>query len=68
MAQEPDTDELAADLHRGIALIARRLMQQQGPGALSLPERAVLSRLDRGARLRRQSWPEPSRSLPRRWG
>lgn len=35
-------------LYAGIALAARRLRQVQVPGELSLPERAALSRLDRG--------------------
>jgi DNA-binding MarR family transcriptional regulator len=47
MVQSPNIDELAADLRHGIALISRRLMQTPAPGALTLPERAALSRLDR---------------------
>jgi DNA-binding MarR family transcriptional regulator len=47
MVQGPNIDELAADLRHGIALISRRLMQTPAPGALTLPERAALSRLDR---------------------
>ena len=47
MVQNPNIDELAAGLSHGTALIARRLMRTPAPGALSLPERAVLSRLDR---------------------
>jgi len=47
MVQSPNIDQLAADLRHGIALISRRLMQTPAPGALTLPERAALSRLDR---------------------
>jgi DNA-binding MarR family transcriptional regulator len=43
-----DVGDLAAELYEGIALAARRLRQVQVPGELSLPERAALSRLDRG--------------------
>ncbi|WP_236792615.1 MarR family winged helix-turn-helix transcriptional regulator [Amycolatopsis sp. GM8] len=41
-------DELAARLYGGMGLTARRLRQLHAPGDLTLPERAVLARLDRG--------------------
>jgi DNA-binding MarR family transcriptional regulator len=43
-----NVSDLGAELYEGIALAARRLRQVQVPGELSLPERAALSRLDRG--------------------
>jgi DNA-binding MarR family transcriptional regulator len=48
MARRSTVDELAADLFDGISLVLRRIQQLQAPGALTLPERAALSRLDRG--------------------
>ncbi|TGD84928.1 MarR family transcriptional regulator [Mycolicibacterium sp. CH28] len=48
MAQSPDVNELGAQLYRDIALIVRRIKRLQVPGQLTLPERAALSRLDRG--------------------
>jgi DNA-binding MarR family transcriptional regulator len=48
MARSVDVGDLAAELYDGIALAARRLRLVQVPGELSLPERAALSRLDRG--------------------
>jgi DNA-binding MarR family transcriptional regulator len=47
MVRSVDVDDLAGDLYEGIALTARRLRQVQTAGELPLPERAVLSRLDR---------------------
>lgn len=41
-------DDLAVALYNGVSQIARRLRQLQAPGELSLPERAALTRLDRG--------------------
>jgi hypothetical protein len=48
VAGSVDVDDLAAALYDGIALAARRLRQVKAAGELSLPERAALSRLDRG--------------------
>src|SRR5262245_37843625 len=49
MADEPkQVDELAAALYGGIGLLARRLRQAPVPGELTLPERSVLARLNRG--------------------
>jgi len=47
MTREPDTEDLAVALYDGVSAIARRLRHTQAPGALSLPERAALGRLDR---------------------
>lgn len=47
MVRSVDVDDLAGELYEGIALTARRLRQVQVAGELPLPERAVLSRLDR---------------------
>lgn len=47
MAHGPDVDDLAAALYDGISLFVRSLRQVHAPGGLSLPERSVLSRLDR---------------------
>src|ERR1700750_409025 len=47
MSRSVDVGDLAAELYEGIALAARRLRQVQVAGELPLPERAVLSRLDR---------------------
>lgn len=48
MARRSTVDELAAELFDGISLVLRRIQQLQAPGTLTLPERAALSRLDRG--------------------
>ncbi|AIA08230.1 MULTISPECIES: MarR family winged helix-turn-helix transcriptional regulator [Streptomyces] len=48
MTRSSDVDDLAGVLYGSIGLLARRLRQVQEPGALSLPERAALARLDRG--------------------
>jgi DNA-binding MarR family transcriptional regulator len=48
MVRSVNVGDLGAVLYEGIALAARRLRQVQVPGELSLPERAALSRLDRG--------------------
>ncbi|BBY65863.1 MarR family winged helix-turn-helix transcriptional regulator [Mycolicibacterium helvum] len=48
MTRRPDPNEIGALLYRNIALIASRVKRLQAPGQLSLPERAALSRLDRG--------------------
>jgi|SRR5690349_13577410 len=48
MVESPTTEHVAAALFGGIALITRRVRQLQAPGALTLPERAALERLDRG--------------------
>lgn len=47
MVRIVDVDDLAGELYEGIALTARRMRQVQVAGELPLPERAVLSRLDR---------------------
>jgi DNA-binding MarR family transcriptional regulator len=46
MVRNPSVENLAETLYGGISLLARRL-RQQAPTGLSLPERSVLSRLDR---------------------
>ena len=48
MVRDPDTDDLAVALYDGVSAVARRLRQGHTPGALSLPERSALARLDRG--------------------
>ncbi|MFE6686936.1 MarR family winged helix-turn-helix transcriptional regulator [Streptomyces sp. NPDC057743] len=48
MTDSSDVDDLAGALYGSIGLLARRLRQLQAPGELTLPERAALSRLDRG--------------------
>ncbi|TLH66375.1 MarR family transcriptional regulator [Mycolicibacterium aubagnense] len=48
MVQDLNADELGAALFSGIALITRRVRHLQAPGELTVPERAALSRLDRG--------------------
>jgi DNA-binding MarR family transcriptional regulator len=47
MADDQETEELAAALYADISLCARRLRQVPQPGGLTLPERAAMSRLDR---------------------
>lgn len=48
MANEPNVDELAAALYGIVGLLGRRLRRSPVPGELTLPERSVLARLDRG--------------------
>lgn len=48
MADDRRPEELAAGLYAGLGLVLRRLRKLQAPGEPSLPERAALSRLDRG--------------------
>ena len=48
MAREVDVDEVAESLLAGVASLVRRVRQLPAEGDLTLPERAALSRLDRG--------------------
>ncbi|HEX4225437.1 MAG TPA: hypothetical protein VHZ97_23940 [Pseudonocardiaceae bacterium] len=48
MARRSTVDELAGELFDGISLVVRRLRQLRAPEEPSLPERAALSRLNRG--------------------
>lgn len=47
MAESVSADDLGAVLYDSIRLVARRLRHAPVPGEPSLPERSVLSRLDR---------------------
>ncbi|MFJ4658885.1 MarR family winged helix-turn-helix transcriptional regulator [Nocardia sp. NPDC088792] len=46
--EAPDLRDVAAGLRGGIGLVVRRLRQAQSDGGLTLPERSLLGRLDRG--------------------
>lgn len=46
MAQNPTPDDVAPALFRAFAVIAYRVRQLRTPGQLTLPERAVLARID----------------------
>src|ERR1700761_3671132 len=48
MAHDPDVLEVASALLVSVGLLRRRLRQLQADGELTLPETAVLARLDRG--------------------
>jgi DNA-binding MarR family transcriptional regulator len=48
VTSHPEVDEVAAALHVSVGLLLRRLRQAQVHGELTLPERAALTRLDRG--------------------
>lgn len=45
---DPDVEQVAAALQVSVGLLRRRLRQAPSPGDLTLPEVAVLARLDRG--------------------
>jgi DNA-binding MarR family transcriptional regulator len=47
-AQQSTPEEVAVALRLSVGLLVRRLRQVQGEGELTLPETAVLARLDRG--------------------
>ena len=46
--EEPDLQNVAAELRASISLLLRRMRQVQVVGELTLPERSALARLDRG--------------------
>jgi DNA-binding MarR family transcriptional regulator len=46
--EEPDLQNVAAELRASISLLLRRMRQVQVAGELTLPERSALARLDRG--------------------
>ena len=48
MRDDPDAGEVAGALRTSIGLLVRRLRQLKAEGELTLPESAVLARLDRG--------------------
>jgi DNA-binding MarR family transcriptional regulator len=48
MTREPDVSDVAVALRDSIGLLLRRMRQQQPDGALTLPEGAAMTRLNRG--------------------
>ena len=48
MTREPDVSDVAVALRDSIGLLLRRMRQQQPDGALTLPESAAMTRLNRG--------------------
>jgi DNA-binding MarR family transcriptional regulator len=48
MMREPDVSDVAVALRDSIGLLLRRMRQQQPDGALTLPEGAAMTRLNRG--------------------
>ncbi|MEN3361372.1 MAG: hypothetical protein V7637_5354 [Mycobacteriales bacterium] len=48
MDADPDVEQIAGALRMSIGLLLRRLRQVQDDGELTLPQSAVLARLDRG--------------------
>ena len=48
MTREPDVSDVAVALRDSIGLLLRRMRQQRPDGALTLPESAAMTRLNRG--------------------
>ena len=48
MTREPDVSDVAVALRDSIGLLLRRMRQQRPDGALTLPEGAAMTRLNRG--------------------